>query len=173
MKKDWFIWTEYTGVAQGLLGAYTTNGHDCFTLLAQVLAEVVRVVHANAIAVLCAHSRVTHTCHVLCVHFVTRGALGHHGRLLGREGHVHLGVALCSQVCPASVGRLWGASIFCGLGGQMLKKDNVVVCGLWFVVCFWFSALYLEDTTHDVVVLSATRLRRDAIQQSHLHTRVR
>ena len=59
-----------------------------------------------------------------------------------------------------------GASIFCGLGGQMLKKDNVVVC-------VWFGALCLEDTAHDVVVLSATRLRHDAIQQSHLHTRVR
>jgi hypothetical protein len=158
----------------GVLAVRAPNRHDDrLTLLAQVLAEVVRVVHADAVGVLYAQSRVMHTCHDLCVHLITRRALVHHGRLLGRGRHVHLGVALCSQVCPASVGRLWGASIFCGLGGQMLKKDNVVVCGLWFVVCFWFSALYLEDTAHDVVVLSATRLRRDAIQQSHVHTRVR
>lgn len=95
------------------LAVRTPNGHDDrLALLAQVLAEVVRVVHADAVAVLYAHSRVTHTCHVLCVHLITRRALVHHGRLLGRERHVHLGVAFCSQVCPASVWRLRETSIF-------------------------------------------------------------
>jgi hypothetical protein len=94
-KKDWVIWTEYTGVAQGLLGACTTNGHGCFTFTPEVLAQVIRVVHANAIAVRCAHCRVTDTRHILCVHLVARGAHQlHRRRLLGRERHVHLGVCV-------------------------------------------------------------------------------
>ena len=82
------------------------NCHDDrLALLAQVLAEVVRVVDADAVTALCTQTRVVYACHVLCVHLFTRRALGHHGRLLGKVRHVHLGVAFCSQVCPASV---WG-----------------------------------------------------------------
>jgi hypothetical protein len=103
-KKDWVIWTDYTGVAQGLLGACTTNGHGCFTFTPEVLAQVIRVVHANAIAVHCAHCRVADTRHILCVHLVARGAHQlHRRRLLGRERHVHLGRlrSVRSQVCPS------------------------------------------------------------------------
>ena len=74
------------------LGVRAAHCHDRLALPLKVLAQIVREVHANTVAIACTNRVVADARHILGVHLLTGRTTHLRHRLLGSgEGHVHLG----------------------------------------------------------------------------------